>query len=451
MTLRTYVAALLLAVWAGGGALPTAAHAQETEAQADTTESAQDDPYVGVDTSSVPNFEPYRSDMSLGQHILSLPSTAFHYLITRPLGSLTVWAEEHGYIGRNESLFWVADHTVGIFPAFRTGGSYGWAVGASVVHQRLFGEDKEGELRFLYGNTSNFTTELSLRNSNLFGTATFFDADLSYLADSDEPLYLDSDRPRATRTSYGVRRVDGRAEVGLEPRRGPGWSGLVEYDYIDAGVGTGRGADRLPETLAGLGKTHLLSGGASALLDYSEGNRPRDVSGGRLYLLYNFTGSLDESMRYHRLRGEWQQYIPLPFPYPYRRLAFRTRLEKLLPVADKEIPFYELSTLGSARALRGFNRNQFRGEGSLLFTLEYRYPIWDTWDALLFVDTGQAFDDFNDVAVSDFNWAYGLGFRFYTSSGLSLRLDLGYTRQGLRVFSSGGPNFTVTTRGQQLR
>ena len=399
-------------------------------------------------TDSTGHVEPYVTDLSLVRHVLAFPSTVFHHL-TRPLGEAVIWAEEKGYLGPEEDLFWFEDHTIGVFPAFRIGGGLTSAVGATVVHERLFGQSHEGELRFLYRNADNFSSGLSFSNPDMFGTASFFDVDLSYQADSDEKLFLDSEDPEESQTSFRENRADARVEVGLEPRRGPGWSGIVAYHGVNVGAGQGEGAGQFPETLPGVGTTHLLSAGGSVLFDLTKGPRPREIAGSRIFFRYTFNGSLNEALRYHRFRGEWQQFLPLPFPYPYRRLAFRTRLEKLVPIADMAIPFYELSTLGNASALRGFERNQFRGEGTLLFTLEYRYPIWDTWDALLFVDTGQAFEDFSDITASDFRWAYGVGFRFNTSTGLGVRLDVGFSQQNVRFFSSGGTNFTVTTRGQE--
>ena len=138
--------------------------------------------------------------------------------------------------------------------------------------------------------------------------------------------------------------------------------------------------------------------------------------------------------------------MPLGSLGPERRLAFRSRVEKLFPTSEADVPFYQLSTLGNARTLRGLEQNRLRGEGSLLFTLEYHYPIWTTWDALLFVDTGQTFDAFDDVHARDFVWAGGLGLRVYAGSGVSLRLDVGFSRDGVRTFSSSEPSFTVSTR-----
>lgn len=421
--------------------LPPEAAGQQT--QPDTTAA-----------DSTVHFEPYETDLSWAQHILAFPSTLLHYA-TRPVGSFVTWAEERNLLGRRTGPFWLDDdREVGVFPAFRIGGGLGFGFGGNVTHRELFGPGHEARLSALYGNTRNYRADLTFRNPAMFGPSTFLDADLSYQADSNEPLFLDGERPGETRTSFKENRADVYLEVGLEPRRGPGWSGIAEYHWVDVGQGTGAGAERFSELagqLPGVGSTHLFSLGGSALLDMTRGPQPREIAGSRLYGLYTFTAGLDETLRYHRFRGEWQQFIPLPFPYPYRRLAFRTRLEKFFPLSGRDIPFYELSTLGNAQALRGFERNQFRDEGTLLFTLEYRYPIWDTWDALLFVDTGQAFDDFGDISTSDFRWAYGLGFRFNTSTDLSFRIDIGFTRQNWRAFATGGPNFTVTTRRYNQR
>jgi len=162
---------------------------------------------------------------------------------------------------------------------------------------------------------------------------------------------------------------------------------------------------------------------------------------------YDFANSLsDAPLSYHRLLGEWQRFVPLPFLGPYRRLVFRARVEKLFPVPGASIPFYKLPVLGSASLLRGADQNRLRGEGTALLTLEYRYPIWKTWDALLFVDSGQAFRAFDELDPSDFRWSAGLGLRVFAGSGVSLRLDIGFSADGVRTFSKTGSSFAVGTR-----
>ena len=97
------------------------------------------------------------------------------------------------------------------------------------------------------------------------------------------------------------------------------------------------------------------------------------------------TGSDD--VRFLRYAADAQRFFTLF--YINRILGLRVRLEKAHALGDDSIiPYSDLTTLGGSQRLRGYKRGSFRGEGSLLLSAEYRYPIWDTWNAFLFWGRG---------------------------------------------------------------
>ena len=77
--------------------------------------------------------------------------------------------------------------------------------------------------------------------------------------------------------------------------------------------------------------------------------------------------------------------------------------------------------------MRGFRRGFFRGEGSLLVNVEYRYLIWDTWNAFLFWDEGQVFDTFDEMTWQGFHTTIGGGLTFRTPTGLIAKIQIGYS------------------------
>ncbi len=85
--------------------------------------------------------------------------------------------------------------------------------------------------------------------------------------------------------------------------------------------------------------------------------------------------------------------------------------------------------LGGSQRLRGYHRGSLRGQGALLLSAEYRYPIWDTWNAFLFWDEGQVFDEYGQVAADRFRTAYGAGVVLRTSRALLLSLRVGHSAQ----------------------
>lgn len=110
-----------------------------------------------------------------------------------------------------------------------------------------------------------------------------------------------------------------------------------------------------------------------------------------------------------------------------RVLAIRGRLEKLHPVGSRIVPFSDFDTLGGSEDLRGYRRGYFRGLGTLTFNIEYRYPIWDSWNAYLFWDEGQVFDGFSGVTMDRFRSSWGGGITFRAARTLIGKIQVGHS------------------------
>ena len=92
-------------------------------------------------------------------------------------------------------------------------------------------------------------------------------------------------------------------------------------------------------------------------------------------------------VRYIRYAAEFHRFFTLF--YRDRILGIRVRLENAHALSeDSLVPYSDMPALGGGQRLRGYRRGFFRDKGSLLLGAEYRYPIWDTWNAYLFWDEG---------------------------------------------------------------
>ncbi|MCZ6818647.1 MAG: BamA/TamA family outer membrane protein, partial [Calditrichaeota bacterium] len=180
---------------------------------------------------------------------------------------------------------------------------------------------------------------------------------------------------------------------------------------------------------------------------------PRVLSGSLLRTSYAYTTEVDGSrFAYNRFTVEAAQFFPVPFLAKHRTLAIRGMFEKLDRIGSQQIPFYELSTLGNAANLRAFDQNRFRGRGLLLFNFEYRYPVWDTWDAVIFVDEGQVYDDLGDISLDNFHTAIGTGLRFMSPAGFLMRFEIARGSEQWRVLFQISPNFpNFSFRRESLR
>jgi outer membrane protein assembly factor BamA len=108
---------------------------------------------------------------------------------------------------------------------------------------------------------------------------------------------------------------------------------------------------------------------------------------------------------------------------------------------EKDIPFFELSSLGGDDTMRGYWPDRFLGKGRMLFNAEYRLKLvdftlrnlWDvTIDGVAFGDAGRVYkdgDDFVDHFFDHIRYSYGGGTRIGFSSGLVARIDVGFSEE----------------------
>ena len=105
------------------------------------------------------------------------------------------------------------------------------------------------------------------------------------------------------------------------------------------------------------------------------------------------------------------------------------------------MPFYEATTLGGVHTLRGYDHDRFRDEGYILLNAEYRWPVWDIFDGVVFFDTGQVFQRYKEVALDEFHSNVGAGLRVYGRSGVAGRVEAAYSPDGLRLLAQIGTVF----------
>ena len=197
----------------------------------------------------------------------------------------------------------------------------------------------------------------------------------------------------------------------------------------------------MPISIPGFGTTNYWTVGSWIRFDFRDA-WPRTLSGFLVKLGYQHQSDIDDNrFKFHHYSVDAQAYLPAFFLEKNRRFGVRVSLDKMEPLSGKEIPFYGLAVLGDAANLRGFDQNRFRARGSLLFNLEYRYPVWDTWDAVIFLDEGQVFDKYSDLRLDDFHWGAGFGLRFMTRTGFLLRTEIGFSRETVRALFQLKPNF----------
>ena len=114
----------------------------------------------------------------------------------------------------------------------------------------------------------------------------------------------------------------------------------------------------------------------------------------------------------------------------------RQRLRRVDDWAGYDLAFYHLPVLDLNHGLRAYERNRFRDNGSLVTNLEYRYPVWKSWDAYVFADGGQTFREYSDIDLSDFEYAVGGGVRLMTQKDIEFNLQVGFGSEDVEIVFS---------------
>lgn len=390
-----------------------------------------------------PNQIPYRTRYSIWYHALALPSTIWN-AAWYPLGQFVIWMEQNQIHQQVINLFFNADRTAAIFPIAKIGGSTAFSAGVMAFHNNLFNRQKTLNFTFLFGSSNNNFTLLTFNDPGLFGSLLTLQLAAELFNDSDENYFPGGNAGGVeNRTGYAISRQNVRVALGYPLGHPVQWdvTAKVERTDIEQGQRAPFGG-RFPTDIAGFGTHTLGSIGTALQVDFRNG-WPRTLSGLLLKAGYDFNSQFsDMQFQYHRYFAELQTFISPPFLDKNRRLALRARLEKVENITGKAIPFYALSMLGDEFTLRGFDQNRFRALGAFWINLEYRYPIYDTWDAVIFLDEGQVFDRFSQLRLDRFHSGAGFGFRFMTREGFLFRFALGFSREKKpRVVLSLLPNF----------
>ena len=187
-------------------------------------------------------------------------------------------------------------------------------------------------------------------------------------------------------------------------------------------------------------QSNYLIAGCSAQLDLRDfpDDPHRGTYAAAIYDRYNAQD--DSQFSFHRVTAVAAHYIP--FLNQKRVIAVRAITQLSYHSDNQVVPFYLMPTLGGDSDLRGFPRYRFYDENSILFNAEYRWEISTGWDMALFGDAGKVFNRPGDISLSHLQTDAGFGFRLKTNRRLFLRLDTGFSREGVQVWLTFGRLFS---------
>ena len=151
--------------------------------------------------------------------------------------------------------------------------------------------------------------------------------------------------------------------------------------------------------------------------------------------------TLGSSTSYTKFGFDSRGYIPLRGEKKNPILAMRATADYVAGPADT--PFWERSSLGGRRSLRGYGGDRFIGFNRSIGSVELRTNVYQhrlfgvnaELELAPFIDAGEVFKGVTTNPVGDLHWDYGLGFRGIVRPQILAFVDVGHGDEGLKVFT----------------
>lgn len=113
-------------------------------------------------------------------------------------------------------------------------------------------------------------------------------------------------------------------------------------------------------------------------------------------------------------------------------------MRMVVGVGDTSLPSFAKYEIGGLGTIRGYDYKEFSGDTSLIFNIEYRFPLTENLQAVIFADWGNAWDFGESIAIGDLKFGKGAGIRFDTFLGpISIDYGFGEDNEGQAYFSIG--------------
>jgi hypothetical protein len=178
-----------------------------------------------------------------------------------------------------------------------------------------------------------------------------------------------------------------------------------------------------------------------AALTYDSRDEIDIPSRGMLALAYTEVADrrLGSTSSFVKFGAEWRRYTPLRQGNPV--LALHVQADYVSGSSD--LPFWEQSSLGGHRSLRGYGSHRFIDFNRSLANAELRWDVWHrklfgvnaVLEVTPFIDTGQVFHSVSDNPVSDLHWVGGVGFRGVVRPQIVGFVDIGRGSEGNAIFT----------------
>ena len=276
----------------------------------------------------------------------------------------------------------------------------------------------------------------------MFDGSTDVLVNLTYFRDSRLRFFgFGNESPSSQESNYTQNKFAARLRVGyrLLTHLELAWQGRVEKVSISGG-----GVEELPFAGERFPGTKGLEGstinGQGFAVAYDDRDSQTITTNGTLGAVHvevvdRTLGSTESFVKYG---FEFRRFVPFHDRFV---LAIHGVLDYLS--GERQTPFYERSSIGGVKSLRGFGTDRFVDAHRFFSTVELRtlafrrelFDVMTELEVAPFMDAGQVFSKLRTIPVDHLHYVGGVGFRGVVRPQVVGFVDVGYGSDGPAVFT----------------
>ena len=398
---------------------------------------------VDFDTTRVREVYPVKK--SFGEKVADLPGEILKFPV-HVLESFTYAITTNPPVSKIFSLINLGDKTRSIIPVIGYSSRSGLKLGFG--RQFINQENSESSLKFKwYYSTNDYQSyKLQWHNPNLFSPKFGLNLYYRYIIKTRQNFYgVGNLSLREHEVNYTMENSELKATIplNLEEKttvrffskylitnlydgRDPSLEGNLQVLYNDSALGLESGQ------LNGI--RHVDFGFS---LEYDSRNSVSQPSSG-IHLLAHYEQLIgvdnSKGRDFSSYTIDIKMYLNL---WNKRIIALRGFVKRLETSASNQqpVPIFLASSLGGENSLRGYSGGRFIDNDLAFFSIEYRYPVYQSIDAFLFLDEGRVFKDItNESIFNNFTSSYGFGTRVRSAESVTAVIQIAKSEESTRLY-----------------
>lgn len=178
----------------------------------------------------------------------------------------------------------------------------------------------------------------------------------------------------------------------------------------------------------------------AAIIQDTRDNADFPTHGGRRALsFYRYQEISGSDYSFNEYDLDVSQYLPLWKPGMVLVLHNGWKFQQA--IGGDMVPFNRLAVLDYKNMLRGFKRGRFHDVSSVVFNVDYIYPVSRMVRGRVFFDAGRVFHGVQDFSFSNFKYDGGGGIEMHLFKVMLFKFMAAYGGEGVNLMLSIGQEF----------